>query len=155
MKNSIVKISAGYDHKSLLKDLSDLKSLYPQLEILNIGKSVLGRSIPAVKIGSGKRLLHYNGAFHANEWITSLLLMAFIEKCLHSASSGECWHGADISGLLKEKSVWIVPMVNPDGVELVQNGIITDNNPYYRLVMQANRGSSNFRAGRPISAAWI
>ena len=145
MKNSIVKVSTAYDHKTMLKDLSNLKSTYPQIEILNIGKSVLGRSIPAVRLGSGKRLIHYNGAFHANEWITSLLLMVFIEMCLEAARSGQTLEGFEISKLLKEKTLWIVPMVNPDGVDLVLNGFTADNNPYYRQVMQANKGSSNFR----------
>jgi len=144
-ENDIIKISDAYNHKTMLKDLRNLKNAYPELEILNIGKSVLNRSIPAVRLGSGKKLLHFNGAFHANEWITSLLLMVFIEKCLQAAHSDQDLEGFDVPKLLAEKSVWIVPMVNPDGVDLVQNGFSTDNNPYYRLIIQANKGSTDFR----------
>lgn len=129
----------------MLKDLANLSNCYPEIEVINIGKSVLGYSIPAVRIGTGPKKIHYNGSFHANEWITSVLLMIFIEKCLEACRQGKEIDGIDIVKLLKDKSLWIVPMVNPDGVELVQNGLSADNNPFYREVLQANNGSTNFR----------
>lgn len=143
--NKIVHVQNGYDHHKMLEDLSSLQVYYPELEIVNIGKSVLGKSIPAVKLGTGAKKIHYNGSFHANEWITTLLLMVFIEKCLEIKSCHGSWEGHDITALLEKHSLWIVPMVNPDGVDLVQNGFSADSNPYYRDVLQANKGSTNFR----------
>ncbi|HHV65052.1 MAG TPA: peptidase M14 [Peptococcaceae bacterium] len=141
----IVKVQEGYSHKTMLNDLEKLKSAYPEMEIINIGKSVLGRSIPAIRLGYGRKQIHYNGSFHANEWITTLLLMVFIEKCLEADNLSQPLGGVNIKEALKNISLWIVPMVNPDGVDLVQNGFLADNNPYYRLVLQANKGSTNFR----------
>lgn len=141
----IVKVQAGYSHSNMLDDLGKLKNVFPEMEIVNIGKSVLGRSIPAVKVGTGSKQIHYNGSFHANEWITSLLLMVFIEKYLEANSLGKSLGGVNVSEIYKKTSLWIVPMVNPDGVDLVQNGFLADNNPYYRLVLKANQGSTNFK----------
>jgi len=115
------------------------------MEIINIGKSVLGRSIPAVRLGIGPRQIHYNGAFHANEWITTLFLMFFIENYLQSNKENGKIGTYYIPQLFRETSLWLVPMVNPDGVELVQNGLSVDSNPFYRDVLQANGGSTNFR----------
>ncbi|MGI5901894.1 MAG: M14 family metallopeptidase [Desulfitobacteriia bacterium] len=144
MQNSLLKVFDGYNYKTMCQDLSNLYRVYPLFEVENIGKSVLGRSIPAIRLGTGPRNIHYNGSFHANEWITTILLMLFIEKCLQAYQKGQNFEGVNIYKLFKEKSLWIVPMVNPDGVELVQNGFIADNNPYYREVLRANRGSTNF-----------
>lgn len=143
-QNTVVKVHNVYTHKKMLEDLGELKKRYPELEIVNIGKSVMGRSIPAVKIGTGSQQIHYNGSFHANEWITTVLLMTFIEKFLEANRMGEALNGLEISKLYKNNSLWIVPMVNPDGVDLVQNGFTADNNPFYREVLQANKGSTNF-----------
>ncbi len=145
MENRITRVIDGYDHKTMLKDLANLQSCYPELEVVNIGKSVLGRSIPAVKLGTGSTQIHYNGSFHANEWLTTILLMVFIESCLEACRMGKEMERINIVQLLKDKSIWIVPMVNPDGVELVQNGLIADSNPFYRGVLLANNGSTNFR----------
>lgn len=143
--SGIIQVQNGYDHKKMVEDLTKLQQAYPDLEVRNIGKSVLGRSIPVVKLGTGPKKIHYNGSFHANEWITTLLLMVFMEKCLKAQQDNESTDGFNVTKLLQDHTLWIAPMINPDGVDLVQNGFSADNNPYYREVIQANKGSTNFR----------
>jgi len=143
-ESSIVKVQDGYGHQKMLEDLEALKCLYPELEVFTIGRSVLGRSIPAVRLGTGLKHVHYNGAFHANEWITTVLLMVFLERYLEANRSKSQLDGIYVPDLYQDTSLWIVPMVNPDGVDLVQSGFSADN-PYYRDILRANRGSTNFR----------
>ena len=143
--DNIVQVKEAYNHNRMMDDLSKLGSTYPEIEITNIGKSVLGRSIPAVRLGLGPKHIHYNGAFHANEWITTLILMYFIENYLRCNKENSKIEKYNIPQLYSENSLWLVPMVNPDGVELVQNGLTVDNNPFYRDVLQANGESTNFR----------
>ncbi|RNC28818.1 MAG: Gamma-D-glutamyl-L-diamino acid endopeptidase 1 [Candidatus Dichloromethanomonas elyunquensis] len=145
MANSIVKVQDGYNHEKMTEDLRILQNTSPEIEVIPIGRSVLGRSIPAVRLGTGPKEIHFNGSFHANEWITSLLLMVFIERVVQSCNSKTSFDGISIEAILKDITLWIVPMVNPDGVELVQNGFLTDNNPYYRTVLEANKGSTDFQ----------
>jgi g-D-glutamyl-meso-diaminopimelate peptidase len=59
---------------------------------------------------------------HGLEWITSLLLTTFIFDCGDCIIAKERLEGIDISKLLGNSSIYIVPMVNPDGVEIVHNG---------------------------------
>jgi g-D-glutamyl-meso-diaminopimelate peptidase len=56
-----------------------LKARYPFLESGNIGTSVLGKPLFYLKIGVGQSEVFYNASHHANEWITSPLLMAYLE----------------------------------------------------------------------------
>lgn len=141
----IVKISESYSYNIMLDDLSRLKNRYPQIRIINIGRSVLGRSIPAVRLGIGPKEIHYNASFHANEWITTVLLMVFMENYLQACEEKQTMAEYYIPELFSKNSLWLVPMVNPDGVDLVQNGLSADSNPFYRTVLQANKGSTNFR----------
>ncbi|MFZ5824984.1 MAG: M14 family zinc carboxypeptidase [Bacillota bacterium] len=133
----------NYGYDEMMTDLTRLRERYPFIQVTTIGESVMGRSIPAVRIGAGAREVHYNGSFHAHEWITTPLLMKFIEVYLRAYTRGERIGQFDIPRLFRETSLWVVPMVNPDGVEIVQNGIRPDH-PYYDLVMRA-------LAGRPLS----
>jgi len=88
----------------------------------SIGSSVLGRPIPFVKLGTGPCRWHFNGACHANEWITSLLLLKFAEDYADCFARDASFWGKSARELFARCSLWIVPMLNPDGVELVQGG---------------------------------
>lgn len=139
----IVRPREDYGYDEMIQDLDRLLRRYPFLERVDIGESVLGRPIPAVRVGEGPKEVHYNGAFHAQEWITTPLLMRFLEVYADAYQNGRRIGEFDVGRLYRETTLWLVPMVNPDGVELVQEGISPDN-PYYNLVMEANGGSRNF-----------
>ena len=52
----------------------------PFLETGSIGKSVMGRELYYVRLGRGSREVSYNASHHANESITTPVLMKFIEN---------------------------------------------------------------------------
>ncbi|NEW08785.1 peptidase M14 [Paenibacillus sp. SYP-B3998] len=133
----------GYDYGVLCNELTRLSKLYPFLGIQTIGQSVLGKCIPAIGIGHGPRKLHYNASFHANEWITTPLIMQFLADISLAYARGIAWRGYHVGRLLAESTLWIVPMVNPDGVDLVLKGV-TPNHPYGDLLLNWNEGSSDF-----------
>lgn len=140
----IVNTTTAYGYTEMQEDLQQLAQRYPFIEVQEIGISVMGKSIPAVKLGTGPIEVHYNGSFHANEWITTTLLMKFIEDYARAFQEGTDLRGSDMRQLFENRTLWIVPMVNPDGVELVQEGI-TPQHPYYEQLLQWNYGSYDFR----------
>jgi g-D-glutamyl-meso-diaminopimelate peptidase len=140
---SIVQSTAAYGFAELADDLAMLTERYPFLEVAVIGKSVLGQNLYAVKLGAGPNRVQYNGAIHANEWITSLLLMKFVEEYSAAYAAGTALRGCSIRELYQKTSLWIVPMVNPDGVELVQEGPVSWH-PYCRRLLEWNNGSCDF-----------
>jgi g-D-glutamyl-meso-diaminopimelate peptidase len=135
-----------YSYRYMINELNRLKKSYSFLSTEVIGYSVMGKEIIAVKLGYGNREIHYNAAMHANEWITSALLMNFIEEC---ASELECGDGLEpdeaLKVLLKRSTVWFVPMINPDGVDLVLGGI-TEGHPYAQQLLEWNGNSHDFSA---------
>lgn len=131
----------GYDE--MMQDIQALQARYPFIQVQTIGSSVQGRSIPALRIGTGPKEVHYNGSFHANEWITTVLLMKFIEEYAQAYAEGRNIGSFHIPQLYEETSLWVVPMVNPDGVELVQEGISPED-PRFEEVVAINGGSRDF-----------
>lgn len=120
----------GYTYQMLQSDTQQLKSTYPFLEIGSIGYTVLGRPIPYIRIGSGEKEVFYNGAFHANEWITTPILMRFIEDYAAQYALNGRLGEYSARELYNAVSLFIVPMVNPDGVDLVTGGLQPVDNPY-------------------------
>ena len=57
-----------------------LAARYPMLAVGEFGRSVLGRPLWYLTLGSGPKLVFYNAAHHANEWITTPLLLKFAEE---------------------------------------------------------------------------
>ena len=134
--NSIIKTNISYTYDNLKNDLSFLKYEYNYFKISDIGKSTLGEKILYIKIGEGERKLFINASHHANEWITSLVLMIFIEKYLKLYKRKEFYKGRNIEELWKRTSLYVVPMVNPDGVNLCLREYKTINNNLYKSIWE-------------------
>ncbi len=103
------------------------------LELFNAGKSVLGKNILATHVGdySGPQILLQAG-IHAREYITSLLLVEMARN-LHN------------NNLVEGGGIYFVFLVNPDGAQIVLDGIESINcNITKEYLTLANNGSSNF-----------
>lgn len=118
----LINPSLPCDSKNLNKLISCMKNIYPFITVSTIGKSVLETSIQEIRIGKGEKKVHMNASFHANEWITTLVLMTLVNKYLYSLTNGNHLRGNNPISLYKTVELSIVPMVNPDGVDLVLNG---------------------------------
>ena len=125
-----IRRKAEYGPVQLQADITRLASCYPFLRIEQIGESVLGQPIWAIGIGTGPFRIHANGAVHANEWLTSAALMEFVEDYAMHYVNFTNWHGWNVHTAYERCTLWVVPMVNPDGVELVQEGVSC--RPLYR-----------------------
>ena len=59
--------------------IDGLTARYPFLRSRSIGRSVMGKKLYALSIGCGPRKVLYNATHHANEWITTPILLHFAE----------------------------------------------------------------------------
>lgn len=139
----LIDVTKPYTYAKFSEDVKHLLQRYPFVEQHIIGYSVLGKPLIALKFGRGATAVHYNGAFHANEWITSLLLMKFCEDFAAAYDANDSFHGIDVKHLYDQICLWVVPMVNPDGVNLVIEGV-SPQHPFYNDLLQWNDGSDDF-----------
>lgn len=139
----VVDTNVKYTYEIMEKDILGLEARYPFIHIGIAGKSVLGRNLYYIKLGNGQNEVFYNGSHHALEWITSLLLMKFVENYSDAYTQKTKINGYDIREIFSRSTIYIIPMVNPDGVDLVINGLKKDN-PFYYDLIKWNRDRDNF-----------
>lgn len=137
----IITTNKSYTYDVFKEDFLRLMREFPFLKSGSLGKSVLSKEIPFIRFGCGEKKVVLTGAHHGKEWITSMLLMsilAFISKLYQDKKRyGEI----DICEFFMRRSLFFVPMINPDGVNLCINGL-TDDIPIFmrsRLI-----GMNNF-----------
>lgn len=143
-KGNIVEPLGEYGYHDLNEDTRKLTECYSTIQAGSIGESVLGKPLLYLKIGEGSRQIHVNASIHANEWITTPCLMRFVEEYALGLQTGRRWNGYDPVQWFQQCTLWIVPMVNPDGVELVQEGI-NPGHPYYEQLTEWNGGRRDYR----------
>ncbi|APC38849.1 M14 family metallopeptidase [Clostridium estertheticum] len=139
----VVYTNIDYTYEIMKKDLEGLKARYPFIEVESAGRSELGKELYYVKLGNGPNKVFYNGAHHGIEWITSVLLMKFIENFAKAYAMGQDMEGYNVRDIFKKSTIYVMPMVNPDGVDLVLNGL-EKSNPYYNDLIKWNNGSLDF-----------
>ena len=84
-----------------------------------VGKSILSKNIELFTVGEGKIPVLILGAHHGSEYMTAAILHLLIYTAL---CGNEEELKAPISLLLKRYTVYIVPVVNPDGVNMCIEG---------------------------------
>ncbi len=113
-----------YTYGEMVDDIGILAAKYPGIiTVSSMGTSSYGRNIPAVIIGntnsSNKVLIQ--STIHAREYICTLLTMEIIEYICDNYYSMEV-NGIKYADLFSNVCFHIIPMVNPDGVEIAQRG---------------------------------
>ena len=121
---------------------------YPYVRFMALGKSVMGREILCAKMGAGSNEVFYNASHHANEWITTPVTLKFLEEYAHAYGYSEAIFGIDAASLFGKSTLYLAPLVNPDGVDLVTGDIFAG--AYYQ---RAKRIADSFPA-IPFTSGW-
>ena len=114
-----VPITAGSCDKAILQ----LAEAYPFCRTEILGTTAFQRPIRALIIGTGKRKVFYSAAHHANEWITGLVLLQFAQQLAEAIATDGSIYGIAGKEIADSATIYLVPMVDPDGVDLVVGAI--------------------------------
>ena len=110
--------------------IRQLQVKYPFCRSEVLTTSAFGRELRTLVIGRGGRKVLYTAAHHANEWITALILLKFAEEYARAiAANGEIF-GMPARELEKQATIYMVPLVDPDGVDLVTGAIAPGTTQY-------------------------
>ena len=112
--------------------VAELEERYPFVRTETLASTAFGRSIYALTIGEGPRRVLYSAAHHANEWITATVLLKFIEDYAEAIEQGGAIGGVDARELSASTAIHVVPMVDPDGVDLVTGVLVPGEEEYER-----------------------
>ena len=131
------------DYALMMEYINLFSERYPFLSVNIMGESIMGRSIPMITLGEGEGAVMYIGAHHGMEWITSILLLRFINEYCELYKERRRIYSYDLRYIFSTKTVYIIPMLNPDGVDYQINGVSEDNVIYDRL-LKMNDNSTDF-----------
>ena len=146
---SVVPEDVRWSHALLMFVLDGLSARYPFLRMGRIGSSVMGKPIPFVSVGQGAVQVGYNASHHANEWITTPVLLKYLETYASAYVAGGSIAGTAAAELYNRTTLFLVPMVNPDGVDLV-TGMIGSDDSYYRQA----QAFAEFYPSIPFPSGW-
>ena len=127
--------------------LNQLGRAYPFLEIEQLARSAYGRPLWAVTVGEGERRVLYSAAHHANEWLTATVLLKFIEDYAAALQNDGEIGGIQARALYQSATISLVPLVNPDGVDLVTGAATEDEREQAREL-------SEFYPNIPFPEGW-
>ena len=111
----------GYEETNDI--LTRLTERYGQfLTKLPIGVSSMGRKIYCLKLGFARESMLYVASVHGNEYITTSVLLRFLEDmCYHLIKESD-FCGINMNRALFTRSLYFVPMLNPDGCQIALHG---------------------------------
>ena len=144
---SIVQTNLPITSARVEEYLQELSRAYPFLEPEQLARSAYGRPIWAVTIGEGERRVLYSAAHHANEWLTATVLLKFIEDYAEALQNDGQIGGIRARELYQSASISLVPLVNPDGVDLVTGAATEQEREDARLL-------SEFYPNIPFPEGW-
>ena len=96
---------------------------YPFCRTETLTETAFGRPVKTLVIGNGERTVLFTAAHHANEWITTPVLLKFVEELAEGMRTGGKLWGVDARTVGNLVTIHTVPMVDPDGVDLVTEAI--------------------------------
>jgi len=139
---AIVKTDVPMTPERNEQTILELAKAYPFLRTEVLTQTKEDRNIRTLVIGTGKRKVIYSAAHHANEWITTPVILKFVEDFAEALKNGGEIFGVPAQDLAGKTTIYTIPMVDPDGVALV-TGEISPGNPGYD---RAKRISEDFPA---------
>ena len=143
----VVPTNIAYSSALVSYCVRGLAARYPFIGTGEIGRSVMGRPLWRMNLGSGENRVLYNASHHANEWICTPLLLKFVEELSAAFAAGGRIFSVSAAELMDYASIYLIPAVNPDGIDLV-TGELTQGEYYDRAAaIAANYPQFSFPSG--------
>lgn len=127
---SLVPTDVPFTSELLGLCIQGLRLRYPFLTHSVLTKTAGDRPVHLLRLGQGPGAVLYNASHHANEWITTPVLLKFLEDACQALVLGEPLFGHPAAELFRATRLYLVPMVNPDGVDLVTGAIAPGSATY-------------------------
>lgn len=128
-------------------DIKSLAERYSFATCGSIGKGLLGREISYLRVGKADCNLLYVAGDAACEALSEKVLLHFARQLCEYIEKDRCIHGICPAYLVENRSIYILPRLNPDGRQIAAGGADPACPLYERQLRQNNMQSdfSNWR----------
>ena len=115
--------SAEIDYARMNEFIDIIADRYPFLSVTSIGQTVLGKRIPLISVGRGKKSVIYIGGQAGGESQSVSVLLRFInELCGFIVNNGR-FYNCSAAYFFATRTIIVVPMLNPDGINFFRYGV--------------------------------
>lgn len=135
--------TVGMDYERMMREIESLANENPMVSVSYIGTSIMGRGIPLISIGEGEKQYLYVNGHSASEWRMAAVLIRWLREYSSILKNKGRIFRFGSEYLFQSRTVCVIPMLNPDGMEYRLNGVASDHVMYERLVAM-NHGSMDF-----------
>ena len=126
----IVDTSVPITSASCDRMIRQITQTYPFCRTELLGNTAFQRPLRTLVIGTGPRKVIFTAAHHANEWITSLILLKYAEELAKAIQEDGQIFGRKATKIAETATIYMLPMVDPDGVDLVVGAIDPEDIQY-------------------------
>lgn len=130
----MIEINKKYSHLELIESMKILSENYhPYVTYEKLGESHDLREIGILKVGNGEQELLFTGGVHGRESINPVVLLFLVEQYAKSLEE-PTWLSKKylLSQLFRKYTLSILPLVNPDGYMIAQEGFEAINDSSLR-----------------------
>lgn len=146
---AIVKTDVPMTYELCERTILSLVREHPICRTEVLTTTAFGRNVRTLVIGQGQRQVIFSAAHHANEWITTPLLLKFVEELAEAIRTDGKIFGIPARTIDRNVTIHTVPMVDPDGVDLVTGGIGPESSEYALA-----RQMAEFYPSIPFPSGW-
>lgn len=121
-------LKVKYTYEEMIVDLYAMKTEYKELgnifNIKTLGKTLDGRVIECAVLGNpdAENQIVVQAGIHGREYLTSMLVMRQLEYYLDNYKTGT-YNGTAYEYLFNHYAFYVIPMANPDGMVIAEEGI--------------------------------
>lgn len=119
----IVNTEVPITAESSERMIREITKKYPFCRMELLTTTAFQRPISTLTIGTGPRKVLFTAAHHANEWITALVLLKYAEDLAEAIQSDGILFGQRARPMAEAVTICLIPMMDPDGVDLVVGAI--------------------------------
>lgn len=121
----VVPTEVNYSSYLTKMIVDGLVARYPFAEKTDIASSVMGNGLGVMKIGNGKNSVFVSAGIHANESLNIPVVLKFAEEYLRARTERLPLYGANTETLYSDTTLYLLPLANPDGLDLVTGALTT------------------------------
>lgn len=136
-------INTYFDYKKMMIEINNYMNKYSFLSVSGLCESMLGNVVPVLMLGEGKCVITYVGGEDGNDIISPLLLLRFVRDICSLYEEKGAAFGFSAENILKNYTIVIIPMLNPDGCCYYSFGVREDN-PLRERVLKINGDNNDF-----------
>ena len=153
---SVIDTSTPESYDSLMTNMLKLRNEYPHsLKLFTAGYSESGKEILMFTMGNGEKKALVIGGIHAREHITTKYLLRVIEDyCFQNEKGTGIYGNFNIKELLCEYTLYIIPCVNPDGLEIISGRMNANKNVRITDIKEYKANLNGVDINRNFPLAW-